>query len=132
MLHRNLDLQKVNLGGLASGRTPLGDLRITDEAQRLGALRAQLHDIVASNTQNRIGDPQAAVLARFPADHVSLVHSSVTPEGDAFSVYRVYAREKNRSTRFERYYVFQNDALVLLTDDEDDIETRYGSDVYHD
>ena len=45
-LNRNLDLQKVNLGGLSSGRTPLGELRLTDEVQRLGALRAQLHNIV--------------------------------------------------------------------------------------
>ena len=94
--------------------------------------KAQLNAIVASNTESRIGETQAGVLGRFPADHVSLVHSSVTSQGDAFSVYRVFAREKNRSTRFERYYVFQNDALVLLTDDEDDIENRYGSDVYQD
>ncbi|QDV10151.1 hypothetical protein Poly30_57130 [Planctomycetes bacterium Poly30] len=45
-LNRNLDLQKVNLGGLSSGRTPLGALQLSDEVQRLGALRAQLHDIV--------------------------------------------------------------------------------------
>ncbi|MEM8709633.1 MAG: bacillithiol biosynthesis BshC [Planctomycetota bacterium] len=45
-LNRNLDLQKVHLGGLSSGRTPLGELSVTEEAQRLGALRALLHDIV--------------------------------------------------------------------------------------
>lgn len=45
-LNRNLDLQKVHLGGLSSGRTPLGSLPVTEEVQRLGALRAQLHDIV--------------------------------------------------------------------------------------
>ncbi len=45
-LNRNLDLQKVHLGGLSSGRVPLGSLPVTEEAQRLGALRAQLHDIV--------------------------------------------------------------------------------------
>lgn len=45
-LNRNLDLQKVHLGGLSSGRVPLGNLRVTEEAQRLGALRAQLHNIV--------------------------------------------------------------------------------------
>ncbi|MEM9798759.1 MAG: bacillithiol biosynthesis BshC [Planctomycetota bacterium] len=45
-LNRNLDLQKVSLAGLASGRTPLGELRIDAEAQRLDALRAQLRGIV--------------------------------------------------------------------------------------
>lgn len=45
-LNRNLDLQKVHLGGLSSGRTPLGELPVTEEVQRLGALRALLHDIV--------------------------------------------------------------------------------------
>ena len=45
-LNRNLDLQKVHLGGLSSGRVPLGSLPVTEEAQRLGALRALLHDIV--------------------------------------------------------------------------------------
>ena len=45
-LNRNLDLQKVHLGGMSSGRVPVGNLRVTEETQRLGALRAQLHDIV--------------------------------------------------------------------------------------
>jgi hypothetical protein len=94
--------------------------------------KAQLNSIVASNTHSRIGEPIDTVLGRFPAEHISLVHSSATPQGDSFAVYRVFAREKNRSVRFERYYVFQNDALVLLTDDEDVIETRFGSDVYQD
>lgn len=94
--------------------------------------KTQLNSIVASNTHSRIGEPIETVLGRFPAEHISLVHSSATPQGDAFAVYRVYAREKHRSTRFERYYVFKNDALVLLTDDKDDIETRFGSDVYQD
>ncbi|MEM6571982.1 MAG: bacillithiol biosynthesis BshC [Planctomycetota bacterium] len=45
-LNRNLDLQKVSLAGLSSGRTPLGDLPIDAEAQRLEAVRAQLRGIV--------------------------------------------------------------------------------------
>jgi len=82
----------------------------------------QFNSIVASNTQSRIGEHVDVVLARFPAEHVTLVRSSVLPSGEAVSVYRVYAREKYRSTRFERYYVFQNDVLSLLTDDESEIE----------
>ncbi len=45
-LNRNLDLQKVGLAGLASGRTPLGELPISAEAQRLDAVRAQLRGVV--------------------------------------------------------------------------------------
>lgn len=45
-LNRNLDLQKVALAGLSSGRVPLGDLTVTEELQRLGAVRSQLHNIV--------------------------------------------------------------------------------------
>ncbi|MBZ0172794.1 MAG: hypothetical protein K8E66_10470, partial [Phycisphaerales bacterium] len=35
--------------------------------------RTELDHIVASNTQNRIGEPQAVVLARYPAENVSLM-----------------------------------------------------------
>lgn len=45
-LNRNLDLQKVGLPGLSSGRTPVGDIALDEEAQTLGALRAQLRSIV--------------------------------------------------------------------------------------
>ncbi len=45
-LNRNLDLQKVALAGLSSGRVPLGELAVTEENQRLGAVRAQLQNIV--------------------------------------------------------------------------------------
>lgn len=45
-LNRNLDLQKVALAGLSSGRVPLGELAVTEEDQRLGAVRSQLHNIV--------------------------------------------------------------------------------------
>ncbi|MDG1985090.1 MAG: bacillithiol biosynthesis BshC [Planctomycetota bacterium] len=45
-LNRNLDLQKVGLAGLASGRTPVGELPVDAEAQRLEAVRAQLRGIV--------------------------------------------------------------------------------------
>ncbi len=82
----------------------------------------QFNSIVASNTQSRIGEHVDVVLGRFPAENVTLVRSSVMPSGEAVSVFRVYAREKSRSTRFERYYVFQNDVLSLLTDDKGEIE----------
>jgi hypothetical protein len=87
--------------------------------------KIELDAMVAANTQNRIGESREVVLARFPAEHISLVHSSVTPSGSDVAVYRVYAREKNRGTRFERYLAFKNDALVLLTDDEGLISARY-------
>lgn len=45
-LNRNLDLQKVGIAGLSSGKAPLSEVTIDDEAQRLGALRAQLRGIV--------------------------------------------------------------------------------------
>ncbi len=45
-LNRNLDLQKVGLAGMASGRTPVGELPISAEAQRLEAVRAQLRGVV--------------------------------------------------------------------------------------
>jgi len=82
--------------------------------------KAQFDTMVAANTQNRIGEDSATVLARFPADHISLVHTDASPAGERI-VYRVYARERDRSTRFERYLVFENDRLTLLTDDRDDI-----------
>ena len=54
-LNRNLDLQKVALAGLSSGRVPLGEIAVTEESQRLGALRAQLHNIV----EEHAGAPEA-------------------------------------------------------------------------
>jgi hypothetical protein len=90
--------------------------------------KAQLDEMVASNTQNRIGEPQDVVLARFPADNLSLVHSSVNPGGDEVAVYRVYARAKNSGVRFERYLVFEGGKLALLTDDEDRVDAITGSD----
>ena len=45
-LNRNLDLQKVGLPGLSSGRAPVGDIVIRGEAQKLDALRAQLRGVV--------------------------------------------------------------------------------------
>ena len=87
--------------------------------------KAQLDAMVAANTQNRIGEPSSVVLGRFPAEHISLGYSSVTPGGSDLAVYKVFAREKTKGTRFERYLVFENDRLVLLTDDEDYVETHY-------
>lgn len=88
--------------------------------------KAQLDEVVAANTRNRVGESQDVVLGRFPTEHISLVDTFAEPDGSSMSVYRVFAREKSRGTRFERYFVFQNDALVLLTDDEDKVEERFG------
>ncbi len=46
LLNRNVDLQKVALPGLSSGRTPVGEIVLDAESQSLGALRAQLRGIV--------------------------------------------------------------------------------------
>jgi hypothetical protein len=83
--------------------------------------RATLDSIVASNAQNRIGDSESAVLARFPAENVSLVRAAADEQGHDVAVYRVYARERYRSTSFERYLVFRQGSLALLTDDRDDL-----------
>ncbi len=120
------------LAGLATTLALPGCLIIADSSGSSSyrgygsTTKLQLDSIVAANTQNRIGEPADVVLARFPAEHISLVHSSATPSGADLAVYRVYAREKNRGTRFERYLVFENDTLVLLTDDEDNVEARFG------
>jgi hypothetical protein len=45
-LNRNNDLQKVVLPAMASGRTPIGELPLSAETHRLGALHAQLRQIV--------------------------------------------------------------------------------------
>lgn len=81
--------------------------------------RAELGRIVAANTQNHTGDAREEVLARYPAESVSLLHTSVNADGEEVAVYRVYARSS--STRFERYLVFVNGRLALLTDDRDDL-----------
>ena len=82
---------------------------------------ATMDQIVAANAQNRIGEDQAAVLARYPADNVSLLRSEATAGGGERSVYRVYARERDRATRFERFLVFEDGRLILLTDERDEI-----------
>ncbi|MEL6428717.1 MAG: bacillithiol biosynthesis BshC [Planctomycetota bacterium] len=46
LLNRNLDLQKVGLSGLSSGRVPVGELALDAEAQALGAVAAQLRGVV--------------------------------------------------------------------------------------
>lgn len=42
LLNRNLDLQRVGLAGLSSGRTPIGRLPLTEERHRLAATRAMV------------------------------------------------------------------------------------------
>jgi len=44
-LNRNLDLQRVALAGMSSGRRPLSRVRIAEEPQRLGAVRALFRQI---------------------------------------------------------------------------------------
>lgn len=86
---------------------------------------AKLNAVVAANTQTKLGESSEVTLARFPAEHVSLMESRLTDEGVHRSIYRVYAREKHYSTKFERFYVFEDDRLVFLTDSETTIWTRY-------
>ena len=45
VVNQNLDLQKITLPGLASGRTPFSDVVLDEEAQRLPALRAALAEV---------------------------------------------------------------------------------------
>ncbi len=42
LLNRNLDLQRVGLAGLSSGRIPIGDLHLSEERNHLAATRAML------------------------------------------------------------------------------------------
>ncbi|MDP6937382.1 MAG: bacillithiol biosynthesis BshC [Planctomycetota bacterium] len=44
-LNRNLDLQKVKLAGLSSGRTPLSEIHFDEEVHHLSATRALLGDM---------------------------------------------------------------------------------------
>jgi bacillithiol biosynthesis cysteine-adding enzyme BshC len=69
-LNRNLDLQKVGLAGLASGRTPVGELPVRDEAQRLDAVRAQLRGVVEEH-----GGADAALDLFMPRDGESLARA---------------------------------------------------------
>ena len=82
--------------------------------------RARLSEIVANNTQTRLGQTVEQALSHYPAENVSLIQSAANARGEEVSVYRVFAR--SRSSSFVRYLVFQNDRLVLLTDDRDDLE----------
>jgi len=69
-LNRNLDLQKVGLAGLASGRTPVGELFIDGEAQRLDAVRAQLRGMVEEH-----GGADAALDLFMPRDGETLARA---------------------------------------------------------
>lgn len=69
-LNRNNDLQKVALPGLGSGRTPIGELALTDEAHRLPALRAQLRQIVEEHAH-----ADAALDLFLPRDGESLARA---------------------------------------------------------
>ena len=69
-LNRNLDLQKVGLAGLASGRTPVGELTIRAGAQRLDAVRAQLRGVVEEH-----GGADAALELCMPRDGESLARA---------------------------------------------------------
>ena len=44
-LNRNLDLQKVKLAGLSSGRTPLSEIHFDEEVHHLSATRALLNEM---------------------------------------------------------------------------------------
>lgn len=45
-LNRNLDLQKIALPGMSSGRTPVSRIALSNEAQALPALRAQVRGVI--------------------------------------------------------------------------------------
>ena len=47
LVNQNLDLQKIGLAGLSSGRKPLSQLFLSEDAQHLGALRTVLRDMHA-------------------------------------------------------------------------------------
>ncbi len=82
--------------------------------------RTRLNEIVSNNTQTRLGQTVEEALAHYPAENVSLIQSTTNARGEEVLVYRVYAR--SRSSSFERFLVFRNDRLVLLTDDRDDLD----------
>lgn len=88
--------------------------------------RADLDRIVASNRENRIGDGIDEVLGRYPAEHLTLVQTATDAGGQEIAVYRVFARDRRRSTQFERYLVFKDNRLALLTDRRDDARLPAG------
>ena len=69
-LNRNNDLQKIVLPGMASGRTPIGELTLSDDVHRLPALRAQLRQIV----EEHVGAERALDLF-LPRDGESLARA---------------------------------------------------------
>lgn len=77
--------------------------------------------IIADNAINRVGDEEATVLARYPAETISLVRASREEDGRQLTVYRVFARERHASTQFVRYLVFHDGRLSLLTTDSRDL-----------
>lgn len=89
--------------------------------------RADLDRIVASNRENRIGDGKDEVLGRYPAEHVTLVQTSTDARGQEVAVYRVFARDRRRSTQFERYLLFQDNRLTMLTDRREDVRLPSGA-----
>jgi bacillithiol synthase len=70
LVNRNLDLQKIALPGLSSGRTPLSEIVLDDERARLPALRALFE-------QQLRGEPQLerALAALFPRAGESLARA---------------------------------------------------------
>ena len=69
-INLNLDLQKITLPGLSSGRTPVGEIAIDGEAQSLDALRAQLRGVVGKHDDDP--DVAEALDLFFPRDGESL------------------------------------------------------------
>src|SRR5439155_22538453 len=47
LLNENLDLQRVGLSGMSSGRIPLSRVRVSDDKQRLPAVRELLRQTLA-------------------------------------------------------------------------------------
>lgn len=109
------------ISGSSSGRSSYSSYYTTT--------KSGMDSMIAANTQNRLGDSREVVLGRFPATYLTLVHTQALGPDREVAVYRVYAKEKHRSTYFRRYLVFENDKLALLTHDDDAVNAYCGADV---
>lgn len=63
LLNRNLDLQRVGLAGLSSGRQPISRVHLTEDRNKLGATRAMV-----GQTFEEFEGMEAAVDALFPRE----------------------------------------------------------------
>lgn len=90
--------------------------------------RATMDGIIAANAQNRIGDDEATVLARFPAETVTLMRAATDTNGQTLTTYRVQASERSRPVQFTRYMLFRDGRLSLLTTESRELPRPSGVD----